>query len=311
MIQYAGELISFVVAVSWTATAMFADVATHRIGTLPANIVRMTIALILFGITLLIATGKPFPQYTDGQTWLWLSLSGLVGYVFGDYCLFSSYLHIGSRYGQLFMTLSPPTAAFLGWIFLGESLGAKALIAMAVTLSGIAMSILAKGSDGAIHSKLPLKGILFGIGAGVGQGGGLVLSKIGLLHYNAALPADAPSAVISLIPFSSTMIRGVTGLIGFTLLLLIMGQGNKFISALHDRKALTFTGLASIFGPFIGVSLSLMAVQYTSAGIASTIMALTPALIIIPHWLILHNKFSFKEILGTIISLAGVGMFFL
>lgn len=309
--QYTGELISLAVAVSWTATAMFADVATHRIGTLPANIVRMAIALILFSVTLLIATGTPLPQYTNSQVWLWLSLSGLVGYVFGDYCLFSSYLHIGSRYGQLFMTLSPPTAAVLGWIFLGESLGGKAILAMAVTLSGIAMTILAKGGDGKLHSKLPLKGILFGIGAGVGQGGGLVLSKIGLLHYTAAIPAGAPDAVTDLIPFSSTMIRGVTGIIGFTVLLLLMGQGKKFVSAMHDTKALVFTGLGSVFGPFIGVSLSLMAVAYTSAGIASTIMALTPALIIIPHWLILHKKFSFKEILGTIISLCGVGLFFL
>lgn len=309
--QYLGELISLTVAISWTATAMLASEATQRIGTLPANIIRMAIALILFGITLVIATGTPVPQYTDGQVWLWLSLSGLVGYVFGDYCLFSSYLHIGSRYGQLFMTLSPPTAALLGWLFLNESLGIKAMFAMAVTLVGIAMTILTTGDDGKFHSKLPLKGILFGIGAGVGQGGGLVLSKVGLLHYNAAIPADAPAAVMNLVPFSSTMIRGVTGIIGFTILLFLMGESKKFVTALHDRKALAFTGLGSIFGPFIGVSLSLMAVEYTSAGIASTIMALTPALIIIPHWLIYHKRFSFKEILGTIISLVGVGMFFL
>lgn len=309
--QYTGELISLTVAISWTATAVFADVAIHRIGTLPANIVRMAIALALFGLTLLTVTGCPFPQYTNGRVWLWLSLSGLVGYVFGDFCLFNSYLHIGSRYGQLFMTLSPPTAALLGWIFLGETLGAKAFLAMAVTLGGIAMTILAKGNDGKLHPKVPLKGILFGIGAGIGQGGGLVLSKIGLLHYSSAIPSDAPSSIAMLIPFSSTMIRGFTGLAGFTVLLLLLGQGRQFISALHDRKALVFTGLGSVFGPFIGVSLSLMAVEYTSAGIASTIMALTPALIIIPHWLIYHKKFSFKEILGTVISLAGVSMFFL
>ena len=309
--QYLGEIISLVVAVSWTATALLAGEATRRIGTLPANIIRMGIALILFGTTLTIVTGSPIPQFTDGKVWFWLSLSGLVGYVFGDYCLFSSYQHIGSRYGQLFMTLAPPTSAFLGWLFLNETLSFTAFIAMVVTLSGISISVLAKGDDGKLHSRLPLKGILFGIGAGIGQGGGLVLSKVGLTHYTSIIPADAPAYLDTLMPFSSTMIRGITGFIGFMALLLLSGQRGNLTKGLHDRKGVIFTGLGSIFGPFIGVSLSLMAVQYTNAGIAATIMALTPALIILPHSLIYHEKVSFKEVLGTVVSLVGVAMFFL
>jgi len=308
---YLGEIISLIVALAWTATALLAAEATKRIGTLPTNVYRMLLAIVMIGITLLVATGSPLPQYTNGSVWFWLIMSGLVGYVFGDYCLFSAYLHIGSRYGQLFMTLAPPTAALLGWMFLHETLSWKALLAMAITLSGIAMSILAKGSDGKMHSKLPLKGILFGIGAGVGQGGGLILSKIGMDHYTANLPADVPEAVVTLLPFTSTMIRAVAGLIGFFALLLLAGEFRKFIDSFHNGKAMMFTGLTTFFGPFIGVSLSLMAVQYTKAGIASTIMALTPALIILPHCLIYKEKVRFREVVGTIVSLIGVALFFL
>jgi drug/metabolite transporter (DMT)-like permease len=67
----------------------------------------------------------------------------------------------------------------------------------------------------------------------------------------------------------------------------------------------------TIFGPFVGVSLSLMAVQYTTTGIASTLMALTPVIIIIPSHFIYHQQISRKEILGAIIAVVGVSLFFI
>ena len=103
-----GEIISLVVAVSWTATALFAEIATKRVGQLTMNVARMIASLILLGATLWIFTGSPLPLYADQTTWMWLSLSGFVGYVLGDYCLFNSYIVIGSRFGQLFMTLASP-----------------------------------------------------------------------------------------------------------------------------------------------------------------------------------------------------------
>ena len=113
--QYFGEILSLVVALSWTATALFADIASHRIGASPLNLLRMAMSLIFLGALLWIFTGSPYPLYADGKTWFWLALSGLVGYVFGDYCLFNSYVVFGSRYGQLFMTLAPPAAGIAGW----------------------------------------------------------------------------------------------------------------------------------------------------------------------------------------------------
>lgn len=74
---------------------------------------------------------------------------------------------------------------------------------------------------------------------------------------------------------------------------------------------MTFATLTTFFGPFIGVSLSLMAVQYAEAGIASTLMALTPVLIIVPYAMINHHRISVKEVFGTLVTIAGVAMFFL
>ena len=210
------------------------------------------------------------------------------------------------------MTLAPPMAAVAGWIMLGETLGWKAILAMGVTLLGIAISILSR-DGGSHHFKLdlPLKGVLLGIGAGIGQGVGLVLSKIGMQYYEAAIPAGAPSMMEGMLPFASTMMRAIVGGIGFFAILLLQKDFGKLKSAVKDPVAMRYASIITLFGPVLGVSLSLMAVRYANAGIASTLMALTPVIIIFPEVLIEKKRIRFKEIVGLAVTIAGVALFFL
>jgi drug/metabolite transporter (DMT)-like permease len=275
------------------------------------NVLRLVLATLFLAVLLWLTVGRPYPVYADKNTWLWLGLSALVGYVFGDFCLFNSYIHIGPRFGQLFMTLAPPMAAVAGWIMLGETLSWKSILAMAVTLCGIAISILSRDSGQHLKLDLPLKGILLGIGAGVGQGVGLVLSKVGMQHYAAALPADAPAMMESMLPFASTMLRAIVGGLGFLLILGFQKDFSKLRDAIKDPVAMKYASIITIFGPALGVSLSLMAVRYANAGIASTLMALTPVIILLPEVLINKKKLRLKEIIGLAVSIAGVAMFFL
>ena len=177
--NHLGEILSLIVAVSWTFSAWYADKASRRIGSMETNVIRLVLATLFLSILLWVTIGRPFPVHADWKAWLWLGLSAVVGYVFGDYCLFNSYLLIGPRLGQLMMTIVPPMAAIAGWIMLGESMSWKSILAMAVTLCGIGMSILSRGEKHQLKLDIPFKGILLGIGAGTGQGVGLVLSKIG------------------------------------------------------------------------------------------------------------------------------------
>ena len=309
--MHLGEIISLIVAVSWTVTALFADKASHRLGSMTANVLRLSMAVIFLAVLLWATVGHPYPVYADGQAWLWLALSAVVGYVFGDWCLFNCYLSIGARFGQLFMTLAPPIAAFAGWAILGETLTWKAALAMAVTLSGIAISILSRDGGHRVHFTLPLKGILLGIGAGTGQGVGLVLSKVGLQHYSAAIPADAPARMASMLPFASTMIRAIVGAAGFFLLMTLQRGLPRLRAGLHDSKGMRYMLILTLFGPVLGVSLSLMAVQYTNAGIASTLMALTPVFILFPYAFLYKERIRAREILGVAVSMSGVALFFL
>jgi drug/metabolite transporter (DMT)-like permease len=307
---YLGELISIGVAFSWTATALLSEFGSKRLGNLTLNVLRMALALVFSLVLFGVATGNPLPVGVPGDACGWMLLSGLVGYVIGDFCLFQCYILIGSRYGQLFMTLAPLSAALMAWVTLGQQMRAMSIVAMLVTLFGISISVLGRGEHHKVSLKLPLNGVLYAIGAAVCQGVGLVLSKIGMDHYDMAALADM-GVPEWLVPFSANFYRCIAGIVGFLLLLHYRDEMGHLREAMHDKKGLSVATATTIFGPFVGVGFSLMAVQYTAAGIASTLMAMTPIIILLPSYWLFHEKFTWKAVVGAFISVIGVSLFFL
>ena len=311
---YLGELISIGVAFSWTATALLSEFGSKRLGNLTLNVLRMALALVFSLVLFLVVTGNALPTGVSTEAKGWMLLSGLVGYVIGDFCLFQCYIIIGSRFGQLFMTLAPLSAALMAWVTLGQRLTVMNVVAMLVTLFGIGISVLGRGEHHKLSLKLPLNGVLFAIGAAVCQGVGLVLSKIGMDHFESGIsnPLEPGGTMPDwLIPFSANFYRCIAGIIGFTLLLYFRDGMAPLREAIHDKKGLTVATATTIFGPFVGVGFSLMAVQYTAAGIASTLMAMTPIIILLPSYWLFHERITWRAVLGAVISVVGVSLFFL
>ena len=307
---YIGELISIGVAFSWTATALLSEFGSKRLGNLTLNVLRMGLTLLFSLVLFGMVTGSLLPPGASTEAVGWMLLSGLVGYVIGDFCLFQCYIIIGSRYGQLFMTLAPLSAALMAWVTLGQQMTGKSVIAMLVTLWGIGISVLGRGDHHKLSLKLPVNGVLYAISAAVCQGVGLVLSKIGMDHYEVSMMAET-GIPKWLIPFSANFYRCIAGIIGFSLLLFYRDGMAPLREAVHDKKGLSVATATTIFGPFVGVGFSLMAVQYTAAGIASTLMAMTPIIIILPSYWLFHEKITWRSVIGAVISVLGVSLFFL
>ena len=177
--------------------------------------------------------------------------------------------------------------------------------------------MLGRGEGHRLSLNLPAKGVLFGLGAALGQGVGLVLSKIGLDCYEASVPADVLPQMEGYLPFGSNLIRCVAGLVCFSAWLMVMNwrrpveQRQTLRASLSDRKGFLAMLVLVVSGPFLGVGFSLMAVQYTAAGIASTLMATTPIIILLPSWWLFGQRITLRNVLGAVISVVGVSLFFL
>ena len=305
-----GETIAIGVAVLWSLNSLFFEHASKRIGSLNLNLIRLVFAFLFIGLTLWATSGSFLPLNADRATWAWMSLSGFVGFVLGDYFLFASYTMIMARYSQLMMTLAPLFAAIFGFILLGEEMSWLSLVGMCLTLTGIAISVLKKQNgtgNKRVHMDLPLKGILFALIGALGQGVGIVLSKQGMIAYENVYTAD--NALY--IPLAATQIRTIIGAISFAAIILLRGGAGNFIRSIKDKKACGSAFAGSVLGPYLGVTLSLMAVQYANTAIASTIMATVPIMILVPEYLVLKRKVTWQQVLGAALSVGGVTLFFI
>ncbi|MBP6868380.1 MAG: DMT family transporter [Bacteroidales bacterium] len=305
-----GETIAIGVAVLWTLSALFFEYAGKRIGSINLNLIRLVCAFLMLGFTMLLINGSFIPVGADKATWVWMSLSGLVGFVLGDYFLFASYTMIMARFSQLIMTLAPPFAAIFGFILLGEKMSWISVAGMLVTITGISISILKK-QNGTQNSRfqlqLPVKGVIFALMGALGQGVGIVLSKQGLLAYEEAYTAE--NALY--IPLAATQIRTIVGMISFALIILLKGDLKRFLLVFQDKKAIRSVVSGSVFGPYLGVTFSLMAVQHANTAVASTIMATVPILILLPEYLFLKRKVTWQQVAGAVLSVGGVTLFFI
>lgn len=294
--HHLGEFAALLTVFFWTISALAFESASNKIGSVAVNIIRLFMGFVFISIFTLIRRGLFLPIDATVENWIWLSLSGLIGFVFGDLFLFKSYTVIGSRFSMLIMTLVPPITAFFSFLILGERLTLFHLLGMTLTFTGIAMAIFSSPGKGEkISLKLAPKGILYAFGGAVGQALGLVLSKFGMKDYD---------------PFAATQIRIIAGMAGYTLLVTFLARWVSVKNATSNKSGMILTSVGAFFGPFLGVSFSLISIKYTEAGIASTIMALVPVFIILPAVYLFKQKVTVMEVLGAIISVAGVALFF-
>jgi len=286
-----GEVAALTTAICWTFTAVCFESAGKKVGSLAVNLIRLIIAFVLLGTFTFFTRGMFLPIDATGANWLWLLISGMIGFVIGDLFLFQAFVVIGSRISMLIMSVVPPITAITGYFLMGERITLLSAVGMFITISGITLVILSRSTDDKkIRLSHPVKGLTYAFIGALGQALGLVFSKLGMGSYN---------------PFAATQIRVIAAIIGFVIVITVSKNWGKLGAAIKDQRAMKFISLGSFFGPFLGVSFSLIAVQHT------TITSISPILIIPVSILMFKEKVLKKEILGAFITIAGVAMLFL
>ena len=294
-----GELAALSAAFLWALSSILFSVSGKQIGSASLNRIRLSFALIFLLITHIILYRTPLPIDASLDQWIWLGLSSLIGLVIGDLLLFQSFIMVGPRLAMLVMAITPVISTLFAWIFLSETLSIFQLSGIFLTISGIAIVILDRNnSQNLIYTERhKWIGILFGVGAALGQSIGLIFAKKGL-------PPEFPA-------ISGVVIRVLVATISVWIFAIVTKQFKKSFQQIKlFPNAIKFALLGSMVGPFIGVWLSLVAVQFAKVGIASTLMALTP-IFHLPVAAFLKEKISKQAIFGTLLAMVGVAIIFL
>ncbi len=268
------------------------------VGSQVTNRVRLAFALIYLAIVNLILFREPLPFTAESSRWMWLSISGVVGLALGDAFLFQSYVEIGPRLGILLLSTSPIFSSAIAWIFFGETLTLVQIIGIGLALVGLAWVVLSHGrSPDAPQGRRGL-GVLFGLLGGLGQAVGLVLSKQGMVG--------------DFDPFRGNVIRMLAALLLTWLFTMFQRQAGSTLATLRQKpQSIRLIAAGAVVGPLLGVSASLVAVQHADIGVASTLMALSPVVVLPLSYFAFKEKVSWQAIAGTMIAFAGVAVLFL
>ena len=296
MIPYIGELSALLTAFLWSGSSFAFTAAAERLNSIQLNINRIFIAAVFLYATILLS-GIQFSISTSQI--FYLAISGFIGLVFGDTFLFKAYQHVGARISMLLMALSPAMSAVLAYIFLGEYLSLWGIAGMFITMSGIALVILERNEIPSSKYKISKAGIFFGLMGALGQSGGLIFAKIA---FNSG----------EINGFVATFVRIVAAfLVMLPLAIVVRRFKNPFKFYAKDLKALTSTIAGTIFGPYLGITFSLIAVEYTKVGIASTLMSMMPIIMLPIVRYYYKEKLSWRAIIGAIVAVVGVSILFL
>ncbi len=319
-LTYVGEIAALGTAFCWAGSSLAFTAAGKRVGSVPLNLIRLVMALAMLSAFVWIYRGLLLPTDASGQNWLWLGLSGLAGFTFGDLFLFRALVLLEARLTMLIMTLSPPMAALIAWAAIGEALTPWSWLGIAMTAAGVAWVVAEKhheASDSVVAQRgitvprirrvgpgVSAPGVAFALLGALGQAGGLVLSKIGMGEVEAFGIGKYDAA-------PATQIRIIAGIAGFVVMFTVFGWWPRVAAAVRHRGGMGFAAVGAAIGPFIGVTLSLVAVANAQTGVAATIMAISP-IILIPASAVIHKeRITWRAVSGAVLAVGGVAMLFL
>ncbi len=296
MLPFPGELAALATACMWTASSLVFAAATIRIGSIYVNVTRIIAAAVMLFVVLLLFGLRV--EISASQTGF-LFVSGLVGLVFGDTFLFKSYEYNSARISSLVMSTAPALSAVFGYLLLDETLSPIGIVGMAITLAGIAMVILDRpdSSTSAMHPSTI--GIFYAFLGSIGQAGGLILAKAAFVQG----PING---------FVATFVRMCAAVVVILPLNWLAGRYREPRRVFtQDRRAFWLTMLGAVLGPVLGVTLSLVAVSYTTVAIAATLMATVPILMLPTVWFLQKERLTFRAIVGAFVAVGGVALLFL
>jgi len=298
-LPFPGELSALGTALCFSFGPAFFTLAGREVGSVAVNRMRLLLALVLLVLIHALLFGRLFPAWNDPGAWGWLSLSGILGLAFGDACLFQAFVLIGARLTVLVWSLSPLLAAFLAWAWLGEGLTPLQGLGVLLTLGGVFWVVAERPAQVDSQARRRhLQGLLLAFGGALGQALGMVLAKEGLA-------SGMPS-------LSAHLVRLSAGALGLWLLSALRGRlGSTFRVYRGRRRALFHTAAGAALGPLLGVWLSLIAVRLAPVGVATTLMALPPVVLLPIGRIVFGERFGPRAVFGTLLALAGVALLFL
>jgi drug/metabolite transporter (DMT)-like permease len=271
-----------------------AAILFRRIGdSVPAmgiNLAKGVVALICLGILLI----PPDFSQISSDSMTALALSGLIGICFGDTLYFLTLVRLGTKKTLLLGSLIPVTTALLAVSFLGERIALTAWLGILMTISGVTYVLWQRAPENE-NVEIRRSGIFYGLLFVATNALGIIAAKIGV--------TDVPA-------LEATFIRQIFAIAGLTFWGLMVRDLLGWVKPLKNTQLMKTLLIGAVIGAFLGTWLSIVALKYTHAAVAATLNSTSPLFILPLAAFMLKERTSPHEILGALIAVSGVGIYF-
>lgn len=295
-----GGIAALLAALSISITAVCYAMAGRKTH---SSIASMALSLplawaLLVGLHLLMR-GAWFPPQLSLQRAFYLGASGVLAFVVASYFMLNAFQAIGPRLASVILSFTPVLVAVFAWVFLGEALPAHSAIGIVVVIAGIVTVVAERGNGGTLAARRDARR-------------GVILACLATLIQAIAFIFAAQGLAGGFPPISATLTRITAATATIWLLLLAQNKARSTLSIIRgDWPLLRLLTGAALSGPVISGLLLLFSFQFVPVGVSTTLSHTTSIMLIPISYCLFHERITLRAIIGTFISVAGIGLLFL
>jgi len=289
-----GELCAIAAAFVWAVGMILFSRIGRDVTPGAMNLGKCITGALLLSITHVLLSSAVIPPKATGNAGILLAASGIAGLTIGDTALFGAIVTLGVPRAILLHSSAPVFAAIGGFAFMGERISPRALVGMALALSGIILVILRRGTGEPAGKHVP-RGIVLGIIGALGQAAGSLLSRSAMQGGIDPLAASAG--------------RLVVGGVGLVLLASLAGKARGWAKELARDRAWAKVAGTALLGTYCGIWLAQTALlRAKSTGVATTLLATSPVFALPMAHFAKMERISARAMFGVGLAIFGIAL---
>lgn len=275
-------------ALAWAVGSILYRKIGEQASPLGMNLGKGLLGLVLLGVGLLAAGYQPMDQ----RSTFYLVISGLVGIALGDTFFFMALVRIDPRQTLLLGTVGQVFTVLLALVLLGERPSALTWIGIVAVLGGVTWVLRERlPRESPARRRERTLGVLYGLLAAGCMALGIICAKVGV--------EGVPT-------IQATWVRLLGGVLGLLLWGLARRSLRLWLAPFRSPSLLRSILVAVVVTIFGGFWLSIVALKYIDASVA-TILTSTEPLFILPLVVIfLREKVSMRATIGACVAVCGV-----
>ncbi|MGB7295835.1 MAG: DMT family transporter [Candidatus Aminicenantales bacterium] len=289
-VPFRGEILSVGSALVWAGAVLLFRVSGRTVSPLALNLFKNSFAVVILILTMLLL-GRPLLPDTPLLNYGLIGLSGLIGVAVSDTLFFGCLNLLGASLTAVVDCLYSPFVILFSFLFIGERLGERQILGVALILSALVWISRSKEK-----SLPPRKDLVRGIGLGT----------LAMITLAASIVMVKPLLAGTSVLWA-TLLRMAVGTVALGAFLPFHPRARVIVQPLLSLRNWRSLVPGAVLGGFVSPVVWMAGMKYTLVSIAAPLNQLNSIFIFVLAAIVLKEKVTRAKIAA--VALATIGAF--